>query len=165
MSALVLRRATRDDAGRMNAALACLSADLGDPHQATPGDLATAGFRPEPAFHAILAEDRAGDANAPLAGVAVYSPLFSTMRGGAGVYVSDLWVAPAARGTGLGRRLLQAVRDDAERVWGVRFLKLAAYEDNPSALAFYARLGFVHHEHERYLTLDAAGLAALGEAG
>jgi ribosomal protein S18 acetylase RimI-like enzyme len=85
------------------------------------------------------------------------------LRGGAGVYVSDLWVAPEARGSGLGRRLLGAVREDADRVWGVCFLKLAAYVDNPASLAFYARLGFLHHEHERYLTLDAAGLAALGE--
>ncbi len=153
MHAITLRRATPPDATTLNAALRALSHSMGDVHRADDGQIARAlgGV-----FHAILAE-----AGADLIGVAVFSPLFSTTRGMAGAYVSDLWVAPQARGTGLGQRLLATVRDEAASDWDAGFLRLGVYADNRVARRFYARLGFTEPANEHYLTLAGPGLAAL----
>lgn len=132
-----LRLAERVDAPRLNAALAQLSATLGDRHRATDAQLAEAGWGAAPLFRAQLAEE----GNETL-GAAMYSPVFSTALGGPGAYVSDLWVATAARVQGLGPRLLRAVFDDAGREWGAIYLRLVAGRDNTRARAFYARMGF-----------------------
>jgi len=118
-------------------ALGALSADLGDAHGAGEDELARACLGPAPACHGFLA--RAGR---EVAGAALVSPVFSTTRGGAGAYVSDLWVAQARRGQGVGRALLGAVARAAGDLWGARFVKLTVYDDNPAARAFYERLGF-----------------------
>lgn len=53
-----------------------------------------------------------------------------------------MWVAPPSRGTGLGRRLLQAALDHA-RDGGMPRVFLDVADDNEPAKALYARLGFV----------------------
>ena len=101
--AISIRRAEKADAEKLNAALIRLSEDIGDDHGASTQDLIRHGFGPSPAFHALLAEravDRA------VVGTIVFSPIFSTVRAAAGLYVSDLWVARETRGSGLGKRLL-----------------------------------------------------------
>jgi ribosomal protein S18 acetylase RimI-like enzyme len=118
----------------VHCALSALADDLGDTHAATPDALVAACFEPIGVAFARLAEAAGG-----VEGVAPASPAFSTTIGGAGVYVSDLWVARPRRGSGLGRKLLQeAARHDGER-WGARFVKLAVYSDNAAAAAFYER--------------------------
>lgn len=156
MDAITIRRAEASDAARLNAALRRLSDDIGDPHGATDEMLVRAGFGDYPVFHALLAE-----ANGETVGVALYSPVFSTVRASPGVYVSDLWVSDTVRGKGLGRKLLKAVATDAGRAWGAGFLKLAVYHDNDEAQAFYHRLGFTPVDDESIMSLDADGFAAL----
>ncbi|MXN63904.1 GNAT family N-acetyltransferase [Stappia sp. GBMRC 2046] len=160
MADVVIRRAGREDVAALHHALAELSADIGDDHGAGEADLLRHGFGPEPAFQALLAQPL--DTGEVL-GVAVYSPVFSTVRAGAGFYVSDLWVSQAARGMGLGKRLLGQVVAQAPQDWTVRFLKLAVYDDNPSARAFYERLGFVTDPRETYLSIVGEALDALKE--
>lgn len=156
MEAITIRRAETADVDALDTALRHLSDAIGDPHGATPDQLRDAGFGPHPAFRAQLAE-----AAGAIVGVALYSPVFSTVRAGAGVYVSDLWVADLARGAGLGQRLLAAVARDAAAIWGAEFLKLVVYDDNDRARAFYDRLGFTASRGETTLALDTAGFAAL----
>ena len=55
--------------------------------------------------------------------------------------ILTLAVAPAARGRGLGRALLQAAISKA-RAFGAQTMFLEVGTDNPSALALYAALGF-----------------------
>ena len=153
MSAITLRRAGPGDAARLNAGLRALSQSMGDVHRADDGQIARALGG---AFHAILAET-----DTELTGLAVFSPLFSTTRGMAGAYVSDLWVSSGWRGTGLGQRLLAMVRNEAAREWGAGFLRLGVYADNTRARAFYTRLGFVEPANEQCLTLTGPALAAL----
>ena len=160
MGAVTIRPAEARDVPRANAALAALAAELGDAHPTTEDQLAGALFGPRPVAHAFLAE-AAGEAG--LAGIAMASPLFSTKRGTAGLYVSDLWVAPGRRSGGLGRRLLAAVRDDGAARWGAGYLSLTAYADAPRSVAFYRRLGFGEATGTHHLTLEGAGLAALGD--
>lgn len=179
---ITIRLATEADVAALNAALRALSADLGDTHRATDGALASAGFGALPAFRAVLAlradtaaADRVGGAPVPgaavpgaavagtaVVGAAVFSPLYSTTRGFAGAYVSDLWVAGEARGSGLGPRLLARVRDEARGLWGAGFIRLAVYGDNAGALAFYERLGFAARTGEIGMILEGAALDAMG---
>ena len=137
MDRITIRRAEASDAACLNAALAQLSADLGDTHRATAEALLRAGFAGLASFTALLAErDR------EVIGVAMISPIFSTTQGAPGVYVSDLWVAKQARQKGLGRRLLREAAATAEQLWGAEFLKLSVYRSNDQARQAYERLGF-----------------------
>ncbi|EPX75453.1 GNAT family N-acetyltransferase [Salipiger mucosus] len=156
-----LRQASRADAPRLNAALARLSAELGDTHNATDAEIAAAGWGAAPLFRALLAEEGGVVAGGPVLGCALYSVVFSTARGGGVVHVSDLWVSAEARGAGLGRRLLAGVAADAERTWGAERMKLDVYHDSPRARVFYERLGFRPATHHDEMRLDPEGVAAL----
>lgn len=155
-----IRRAEAADAALLDRALRQLSGDLGDPHRAGLADLRRAGFGASPVFLAMLAEK-----DGVLGGAVLASPLFSTTRGGAGLYVSDLWVAAEGRGQRLGARLLAAARDEGARLWQARFLRLPVYRDNARAMAFYQRLGFRVLEEERMVVLEGAALGRFGDDG
>jgi ribosomal protein S18 acetylase RimI-like enzyme len=68
-------------------------------------------------------------------------------------WLSALWVDPAARGTGLGARLVDAVIDWA-REHGSRTLDLSVTTNNRGAAAFYARAGFTETGRRRPLPAD-----------
>lgn len=158
MQGIAIRAAGPGDVALLDAALRALSADLGDTHRATPEGLRAAGFGAQPAFRALLA--LAGDS---ALGAAVFSPLYSTTRGFPGAYVSDLWVAASARGAGLGPKLLAAVRDEARALWGAGFIRLAVYEENPRAIAFYERMGFAARTGETGMILEGPALDRIGD--
>lgn len=156
MDGIEITRVLREDAGRLHWALSCLSRDLGDRHVTGPDDLLRHGFSDPPAFLALLASR-----NDETVGALVASPVFSTTRGGVGLYVSDLWVAENARGAGLGKRLLAAAPELAPDDWTVTFLKLAVYHDNPGARRLYERLGFEPRGNETVFDLQGPALANL----
>jgi ribosomal protein S18 acetylase RimI-like enzyme len=151
----VIRPAIAADAARLNAALAQLSADLGDAHTATQDDILRAGWGPDPMFRACLAER-----DHKVVGLVMFTPYFSTVRG-AGVMVSDLWISAGLRGAGLGPRLLAAALAQAGPVWGARWLKLSVYHTNADAARFYTKLGFVPAQGQTEMLLDEAGCRAL----
>ncbi|GMG84207.1 GNAT family N-acetyltransferase [Paralimibaculum aggregatum] len=155
-----IRRAARQDVPALHACLAAMAAEIGDgaAFRARPEDLARHGFGAAPRFHALIAE-----AGAETAGAAVFFPEFSTLRGAPGVYVQDLYVAPAHRGSGLAARLLGGVAAEA-RGWGAGYLKLTAYADNARALAFYRRLGFRIDDREKPCFIGGEAFDRLGES-
>lgn len=160
MEEVRFRSATAGDVPALHWALTQLSADLGDRHVAQEEDLRRAGFKGDPAFAAVLAE--AGPpAAARTVGACLFSPAFSTVRGAAGVYVADLWVASDLRGQKLGQRLLKAVLDTSHDRWRARFLKLNVYEDSRAARNFYDRLGFIPARSQTEMILEEAGCLAL----
>ncbi|HEV7461246.1 MAG TPA: GNAT family N-acetyltransferase [Solirubrobacteraceae bacterium] len=59
-----------------------------------------------------------------------------------GAEIKRMWVAPAARRRGVGRRLLAAL-EDAARAAGHRRVVLDTSAGQPEALAMYRRLGYV----------------------
>lgn len=61
--------------------------------------------------------------------------------GGSFAEVKRLWVAPAARGLGLARRMMAAV-EDAARGLGIEILRLDTNSTLPEALALYRRSGW-----------------------
>ena len=86
----------------------------------------------------------------------IYFAEFSTHRGMPGVFVQDLYVAPAARGQGLARALLRATLRHQD--WGARFIALTVGHDNALARRFYATAGFVSRGSEALIHTDPEAL-------
>jgi ribosomal protein S18 acetylase RimI-like enzyme len=136
---ITIRRATAEDSEAIHRFLLALVEETDDASRfrSTPETVVRDGFGPVPQFRAQLAEDR-GEA----VGLSLYMPHYSTTLATPGLYVQDLYIAPAARGLGLGRRLLAASARDGGAVWGATFLRLAVLRRNTGAIAFYRQLGF-----------------------
>ena len=81
-----------------------------------------------------------GEVDGKIQGFVMFFHNYSTWVGRAGVHVEDLFVREAARGLGLGRRLLAAVAAIAVQR-GCRRLDLAVLDWNP-ARKLYEHLGF-----------------------
>ena len=121
---------------------------------ATEADLLRDGFGPEKRFGCRVAE-----LDGRVAGFALWFFSYSTWLGRAGIYLEDLYVAEAARGHGLGRRLITdmaqvAVRHEAQR------LDLSVLEWNP-ARGFYQRLGIAHRDDWLPYRIDGEALKRL----
>lgn len=131
-----MRRARAEDAAALRDLIAALNRDQGD-----PDDLLTA---------AHLHRDVIGDAttitmlaeaaDGTLVGYAIAHPTYETGHAERGLYVADLYVAPAHRRRGIARALLSAVAR-AGHAQGARHLWLTAKAQNTAAHAFYRRLG------------------------
>lgn len=152
-----IRPVEKPDLPLLDAALRALSRDLGDDHPADLTLLERALFGPCPACCALIA----GETPETVSGAVVFSPVLSTTLAATGVYVSDLWVAPTTRGSGLGRDLLAQAARQAGAKWGAEFLKLAVYDTSDAARRFYDRLGFAARGGETTLLLNQSGLDAL----
>jgi len=158
MSDIKIARVTLKEITLLNQALRALAVDLGDDFLTDEDTLCEAVCGANAPCIALLAH--AG--GEPL-GIALASRVFSTVRGGAGLYVSDLWVAKAQRGKGLARRLLALTAQEGVSLNAGHFLKLTVYHDNPQALAAYDQLGFIRQVDETNMILTGTGLAALKE--
>jgi ribosomal protein S18 acetylase RimI-like enzyme len=158
MDGIVISLAGAEQITALDSALRQLARDLGDPYRADQPTLATAICGAASPYVAMLAtrDDR------PVAAT-LATPVFSTRLGGAGLFVSDLWVAEPSRGQGLARRLLAATLREGERRNTGRFLKLTVDHDNPAARAVYGRLGFSASAKETNLFLTGAALETLKE--
>lgn len=97
--------------------------------------LATQLFGDAPAAEVVIAE-----VDGQAAGLALFFHNFSTFLGKRGLYLEDLYVKPAYRGLGLGRRLMvhlagvAITRDCGRFEWSV-------LDWNAPAIAFYRELG------------------------
>lgn len=79
---------------------------------------------------------------------------FSLEQGGHHALLDELYIAPAARGRGLGAQALELASTQA-RTWGVAVLRLEVHHHNPRAKALYLRAGFVDGIRDT-LSLDLA---------
>ncbi len=155
---MTFRSAEPHDLADLEDALVKLSRDLGDPYRASSQNLAQALFGTCPSACARLAER-----GPSVTGAALFSPVFSTAEGGAGVYVSDLWIAAHERGKRLGGHLLREVAQQAADLWGAQFMRLAVHNDNDRAAAFYRKLGFAPVAGNTTLALTGPRFQALGD--
>ncbi|MGC4853889.1 N-acetyltransferase family protein [Micromonospora sp. DT4] len=101
----------------------------------TDDQLTSALFATAPALFGHVAVDERDE---PV-GFALWFLNFSTWAGVHGIYLEDLYVSPAARGTGAGRLLLATLADICVRR-GYRRLEWWMIEWNPAA-GFYASIG------------------------
>jgi GNAT superfamily N-acetyltransferase len=85
-----------------------------DEAQMTEEQLRAALFGDSPALfgHVAVADDgKSADADDQVVGMALWFLNFSTWRGTHGIYLEDLYVQPAHRGSGLGRELLRTLAE------------------------------------------------------
>ena len=139
MTAISVRFATVDDTALLLELIRELAAfeRAPDAVRATEGDLRRHGFGPEPRFEALIAS-----LGGEPVGFALFSPRFSTWLGCPGLYLEDIFVREAARGTGVGRRLMARLAATAlERGWNR--IDFTVLNWNP-ARGFYRRLGIDH---------------------
>lgn len=123
---------------------------------ATEADLLRDGFGPDKRFGCRVAE-----LDGHVVAFALWFFSYSTWLGRAGIYLEDLYVAEAARGHGVGRRLIVdmaqvAIRHDARR------LDLSVLEWNP-ARGFYQRLGIEHRADWLPYRIDGEALKRLAQ--
>lgn len=159
MPDIEIREAVPGDAAVVVALLRALAETLGEGEKfrSTESSILRHGFGADRLLWSMLACD-----GEQAVGVACYFPTFSTTRGAPGVYLQDLYVAPEARGQGIGRRLLSAVIAASAEGWDANHLLLLVYDDNIAARAFYRRLGFALPDKERPASLGGEAFAALG---
>ena len=102
-----------------------------------------------------------GEHDGETVGFAIFFHNFSTFLCRKGLYLEDLFVRPAARGTGMGRALLQRLAQIAvERGCG-RF-EWGVLQWNVAAQAFYKRMGATLMEDWRVCRVAGDALQTLG---
>jgi GNAT superfamily N-acetyltransferase len=96
-------------------------------------------------------------------GFALFFASYSTWRGRAGIYLEDLYVTPAARGSGIGRALLVHLAGLAV-ARGCGRLEWSVLDWNAPAIAFYRSLGAVARDEWTVFRLTGAALEELAAA-
>ena len=123
-------------------------------------DEATLGeklFGPRPYAEVVI-----GELDGEPQGFALFFHNFSTFEGRPGLYLEDLFVRPAARGSGLGKALLAHLaqlcvnRDCARLEWSV-------LDWNTPAIGFYQSLGAKLMDEWTVMRVDGDALTALAE--
>lgn len=113
-------------------------------------------FGPRPYAEVVI-----GELDGAPQGFALFFHNFSTFEGKPGIYLEDLFVRPAARGSGLGKALLAHLamlatqRDCARLEWSV-------LDWNEPAIGFYQKLGARLMDDWTVMRVDGANLARLG---
>ena len=99
------------------------------------------GLRAHPAAYSFLAYKGDPNTGGEAIGLANCFMGFSTFAGKPLINIHDISVTKAARRMGVGRKLLDAVRDKAKSL-GCCYVTLEVREDNPTAQKVYADYGF-----------------------
>lgn len=154
---IVIRPAIREDAGRILAFIRELAEyeKLADAAVADEAGLAAHLFGQRPYAEALIAE-----VDGEPAGFALFFHNFSTFVGKPGLYLEDLFVRPAFRGLGLGKRLMvRLARIALERDCG-RF-EWSVLDWNTPAIDFYRSLGATGMDEWTVQRVDGEALKAL----
>lgn len=104
------------------------------------------GLKAHPASYTFLAYQGDPDNGGRAAGIANCFMGFSTFAGRPLINIHDLAVHHSARRMGVGRKLLDAVRDHAKAL-GCCVVTLEVRDDNPAACKLYADYGFNDQGH------------------
>ena len=138
-----MRRVRPDDVPTVLRLVRELAAYEESEHEArmTADQLHDALFGKSPALFGHVALTGQGD-DAEIAGFALWFLNFSTWRGTHGLYLEDLYVSPAHRGTGLGRELLRTLADECV-ARGFARLEWSVLDWNTPSIDFYRAAGAV----------------------
>lgn len=125
----------------------------------TSEQLHEALFGESPALFAHVAES-----GGTVVGCALWFLNFSTWDGKHGIYLEDLYVQPAHRGSGLGRALLAALAEECVRR-GYTRLQWWVLNWNTPSIGFYRSLGAVPMDEWTVFRLTGEPLTRLAERG
>ncbi len=141
----------------IQAMLEAMAHDLGqgEEYRGNATAIRTYGFSDSPAFEVLVAQRH----SEPL-GMVLFFYEFSTWRGRPGLYVQDIFVDAAARGLGLGRKLLVAATKKAAKQ-DACYVRLSVHAANKSGMAFYKQLGFQQANQENIMVLEGAPFDAM----
>ena len=131
-----VRAAGPGDATALHALMIALNRDQGDPDDLLTVTHVERDLIQDSATIVTVAEEIDGT----LIGYATGDQTYETGHAERGLYVGDLYVAPAHRRQGVGRALLAGLAR-AGHLRGARHLWLTARQGNTAAHAFYRRLG------------------------
>jgi ribosomal protein S18 acetylase RimI-like enzyme len=131
--------------------------DLTQYCEVTVERLRQAFFGPNAMLDGLIAED-----TGTTAGYALFCPHFSSFRGQTGLYLEDIYVREAYRGTGLGEKLIAATAKEASRR-GYERIDFLVVEDNAAAIKFYRRLGAETNNEDRHYRITGEAFRRLLE--
>ena len=157
MPEIAIRPARPDDAATIVALVRELAVYEREPLSSvklSEADILRDGFGVAPSFELLVAT-----LDARVVGFTLFFPNYSTWEGRAGLHVEDLFVHEAARGHGLGRRLMVEIARLAI-ARGYRRIDLSVLEWNP-ARRFYERLAMDELAEWRPYRMNAAAIARL----
>jgi GNAT superfamily N-acetyltransferase len=97
-------------------------------------------------------------------GYAIFFTTFSTFECRSGIWLEDVYVRPAHRRGGIGRKVMEHLAALALERGHVR-LEWCALDWNEPALRFYDQLGATRLDDWRLLRLEVDGMRRLSEAG
>ena len=123
----------------------------------TPESLQPHLFGPRPAAEAVVAE-----VSGQVVAFALFFTNFSTFLGQPGLYLEDLYVQPAFRGTGLGRALLAHLGALAVARGCGRF-EWSVLDWNANAIRFYEKMGATVLPDWRICRVTGAALQAFAK--
>ena len=129
---MIVRPARPGDAGAVAEMAARFHALHGAPGGFSADIIRRDGFGERPWFDILLAERAGGPC-----GYALFHDSYETGHAAPGLYLADLWVDEAARGSGVATALLRGVAQ-AGRDRGAVFIWLVVQPWNAEALNFYA---------------------------
>jgi GNAT superfamily N-acetyltransferase len=134
---LTIEPATPGDVPAIHAMIAALAdyERLAHLHTGTEAELRAALFGPQRAAEVLI-----GRVDGEVAGFALFFHNFSTFLARSGLWLEDLFVYPAHRGSGLGKALLVALAGLARERGCGRF-EWAVLDWNAPAIRFYESLG------------------------
>jgi GNAT superfamily N-acetyltransferase len=137
MSHPIIRPAQPGDVAALADLIRALNLFEGDKAETVDDDaLAEQLFGPAPAASAFVAADAAGN----LIGYAISSDAYDAACTRRVTHLNDLYVTQAARGSGLGRRLIATVAG-AGRARGTQAVWWSSLVSNARAHAFYDKVG------------------------
>jgi GNAT superfamily N-acetyltransferase len=130
---------------------------LSDQLVATEVDYQESLFGDHPAAEALVAT-----VSGELVGYAIFFSTFSTFVGRAGLWLEDLYVRPAFRKAGIGKKLLKSVGAIAEKRAAGRY-EWCVLDWNQNAIDLYTQVGGEILDEWRIVRLDRAAIEALPE--
>lgn len=133
-SEVIIRKGNKEDVEDMHRLVSELALFEKAPEQVTNtvAEMIDDGFGKNPCYNLLVAES-----GKTIIGIAIYFTKYSTWKG-KGVYLDDLYVTDQFRGKGIGKKLFDAVINEARKI-NAKQLHWQVLDWNTAAINFYKK--------------------------